>query len=432
MIEDATRKRDRLTVRGISRRPSAWLAWLLWALVVVLGEALIIPYQIVWYDLTHLFSLKALNILGALMGPIVVLAILAFATVGAAVATLRPRNGVGWLCLAVGLLLVVAGAPQDLDSYGIPWRVLEPVSSMAWALITPPLPVTLMLLIFPDGRLPSRRWWAVVAVASAGYFLTFFGMWKVGIFFSTAALLASVAAVVLRWRRSTDQERQQLKWLAYVVALVAVVGLAGLAGWRVWTHAYVPTLLVVTAGMGLGIPAAIAVAVLKYRLYDIDLIINRTLVYGLLTATLVAVYLVCVWLLHVVAEVPLQYIFHAFTGETSTIPVVISTLVMATLFNPLRRRIQGFIDKRFYRSKYDARKTLEAFSSKLRDETDLEALRGDLVGVVRETMQPAHVSLWLREPWQVRDSSRGNRRVVATRRAGDTNKGASRRRRLCP
>jgi hypothetical protein len=146
----------------------------------------------------------------------------------------------------------------------------------------------------------------------------------------------------------------------------------------------------------LAIPAAVGVAILRYHLYDIDVIINRTLVYGSLTATLVAGYLVCVMLLNVVAVVPLQYIFHAFTGETSTIPVVISTLAMATLFNPLRRRIQGFIDKRFYRRKYDARKTLEAFSAQLRNETDLEALSDDLVGVVRETMQPAHVSLWLR------------------------------------
>jgi hypothetical protein len=376
--------------------PSTWVAWLLWVLIVVLGEALIIPYQIVWYDITHLFSLKALNILGALMGPIVVLAILAFASVGAAVATLRPRNGVGWLCLAVGLLLVVAGVPQDLDSYGIPWRVLEPVSSMAWTLITPPLPVTLMLLIFPDGRLLSRRWWAVVAVASAGYFLTFLGMWKVGIFFSTAALLASVAAVVLRWRRSADRERQQLKWLAYVVALVAVVGLTGLAGWRVWTHAYVPTLLVVTAGLGLGVPAAIGVAVLKHRLYDIDLLINRTLVYAVLTALLAAGYFGTIMALQGISNLVVQFPFRAFLGQESALATVAATLAMAALFNPLRRRIQSFIDRRFYRRKYDARKTLETCSFKLRDETDLDSLNEELVGVVRETMQPAHVSLWLR------------------------------------
>jgi hypothetical protein len=135
-------------------------------------------------------------------------------------------------------------------------------------------------------------------------------------------------------------------------------------------------------------PTAEGIAVLRHRLYDIDLIINRTLVYGLLTATLVALYLSGV--------IVLQRIFVALTGERSSLAVVASTLLIAALFNPLRRRIQSFIDRRFYRSKYDARKTLEDFSVKLRDETDLEALNDDLVGVVRETMQPAHVSLWLR------------------------------------
>jgi hypothetical protein len=136
------------------------------------------------------------------------------------------------------------------------------------------------------------------------------------------------------------------------------------------------------------IPLSIGVAVLRSHLFDIDILINRTLVYGSLTATLLALYFGGIVLL--------QRLFVVLTGERSTLAVVASTLVIAVLFNPLRRRIQTFIDKRFYRRKYDARKTLETFSSKLRDETDLEALYDDLVGVVRETMQPAHASLWLR------------------------------------
>jgi len=136
------------------------------------------------------------------------------------------------------------------------------------------------------------------------------------------------------------------------------------------------------------VPLSLSIGVLRYRLYDIDVLINRTLVYGSLTAMLVALYFVGI--------VVLQRAFVLLTGQQSTLAVVASTLLIAALFTPLRRRIQSFIDRRFYRRKYDARKTLEEFSMKLRDETDLEALRGDLIGVLRETMQPAHLSLWLR------------------------------------
>jgi hypothetical protein len=177
-VIEGAKERDRRTVVRISCRPSAWLALLLWALIVAIGEVLIIPNQIDWFDLTHLSSLNGERVLDALGGPILVLAMLAFATVGAAIATLRPKNGVGWLCLASSLICVLTSVLPGADTFGVPWRVLEPTSSVAYNLLVPPLPVTLMLLIFPEGRLPSRRWWAVVAVASAGYGLTFLGMWN--------------------------------------------------------------------------------------------------------------------------------------------------------------------------------------------------------------------------------------------------------------
>ena len=201
--------------------------------------------------------------------------------------------------------------------------------------------------------------------------------------------IAASASLLMRLRRARDVERQQIKWYAYAAALLA--GSAALPYvvsetvenlWLQWV-AFLPAFVGVA-----GLPVAVGIAILKYRLYEIDTLINRTLVYGSLTATLVALYFGGI--------VVLQGLFVALTSEQSTLAVVASTLLIATLFNPLRRRIQAFIDRRFYRSKYDARKTLEDFSQQLRNETHLKALRGDLVGVVRETMQPAHVTLWLR------------------------------------
>src|SRR5215208_6651200 len=205
-------------------------------------------------------------------------------------------------------------------------------------------------------------------------------------------LLGGVAAasVVVGRRRARGVERQQIKWLLYAGAIFFVGNVLkntvfsplGEVSWGLWIG-----YPLVGIG-GVGGPIAIGIAILRYRLYEIDTLINRTLVYGALTAILAALYFGGI--------VVLQRAFVLFIGQQSTLAVVASTLVIAALFSPLRRRIQSFIDRRFYRTKYDARKTLEAFSSRLRDATDLEALNDDLVGVVMETMQPAHVSLWLR------------------------------------
>jgi hypothetical protein len=193
-------------------------------------------------------------------------------------------------------------------------------------------------------------------------------------------------------RKGRAVERQQIKWLLFAGTIFFVGNILkntvfsplGGVSWGLWVG-----YLLVAVG-GLGGPIAIGVAILRYRLYEIDTLINRTLVYAALTATLALIYFGGV--------AASEAIFRGITGqdEQPQLAIVVSTLVIAALFNPLRRSIQSFIDRRFYRSKYDAAKTLEAFSAKLRDETDLDALSGDLVGVVKDTMQPAHVSLWLR------------------------------------
>ena len=213
-------------------------------------------------------------------------------------------------------------------------------------------------------------------------------------------MLASVFSLVLRYRRSRGEERQQIKWIALAAAVVGLLYLIAMIFAFVfpsgaWFQPGSPLWLDVIGYTALLsftlVPIAVGFAVLKYRLYDIDVIINRALVYGSLTVTLALVYFGGV--------TGTQALLGTLTGqrELPQLAVVVSTLAIAALFNPLRRRIQTFIDRRFYRRKYDARKTLEAFSARLRDETDLDNLTGDLVGVVRETIQPEHATLWLRD-----------------------------------
>jgi hypothetical protein len=350
----------------------------------------------------------------------------AFATVGALVASRRPKNPIGWIFCAVGLSNLLWAFASKYAIYALLTREgsLPGAEIMAWlgmgwiATLSWGLMATFLLLLFPTGKLVSPRWRPVawltaialtlaivvqaiapgpmteetpaitnpIGIESAAVIIPV--VENVGMPLLMAAVLASAASLVVRYRRSRGDERQQLKWFAYSAALLAISILLGLMS------NFMPVLEFGPYGSALqilgvcSIPIAVAIAILRYRLYDIDILINRTLVYGLLTATLVAVYFGGIVLL--------QRLFVALTGEKSTLAVVASTLVIAAVFNPLRSRVQAFVDRRFYRRKYDARKTLETFSAKLRQETDLEALNEELVGVVAETLQPAHVGLWLR------------------------------------
>ena len=343
----------------------------------------------------------------------------AFAVVGALLVTKRPTNAIGWIMAAVAMVsiflagdsyaayvMVTRGQPDALAVVGA-WT-----GSWYWLLLLA-LVLIYLPLLFPDGRLLSRRWLPVAVLAGIGMLsvvvlgaladtlplneapgyeidnpigieglghvedLPIFGV-LTGLLF--VGIIGAGASVVVRFRRSRGVERQQMKWFVYAVAPMLVIP----------TEGYLPEIIssVALAAVLIGLPTAIGIAVLRYRLYDIDLLINRTLVYGSLTALLVTVY--------VGRIVVLQAVFRSITGQDSQLTIVASTLAIAALFNPLHRRIQSFVDRRFYRRKYDAAKTLAAFSARLRDETDLAELNEELLTVVRETMQPAHVSLWLR------------------------------------
>jgi hypothetical protein len=344
----------------------------------------------------------------------------AFAVAGALLVAKRPTNAIGWIMSAVALMLSISLAGDSYAAYVMVTRghpvALAVVGALTgswyWYAILA-LVLIYMPLLFPDGRLPSRRWLPVAVFAGIGTLgvivlstladtlivneapgyeidnpigIEGFGYFEdspvfgvlTGLLF--VSIVGAIASVVVRFRRSRGVERQQMKWFVYAVALIPLIP----------TDGFLPGIIssVALGVVLIALPTAIGIAVLKYRLYNIDVLINRTLVYGSLTATLVTVY--------VGSIVILQTAFRSLTGQDSQLAIVASTLAIAALFNPLRRRVQAFVDRRFYRHKYDAAKTMAQFSSKLRDETDLDALNATLVEVVRETMQPAHVSLWLR------------------------------------
>jgi hypothetical protein len=323
---------------------------------------------------------------------------------GATIFLRRPDDR---MALMVSLMLVGLGStflvsPQVvLDAYpalGLPYRF---VALAGLALFT------LVVYTFPDGRFVPR-WAALPALVWIldNVLSIFFSGARLPEWFGVVGFLgflipATLAVVVqvYRYRRASDPvQRQQTKWVVFGIAVsfggyLALVVLQGFTVGFDGTRSHPLTVMLIQTAITalfLGIPLSIGVAVLRSGLWDVDVVINRALVYGSLTLTLALVYLGGV--------VSLQYAFRALTGSETQLAVVASTLAIAALFVPLRRRVQAFIDRRFYRRKYDAERVLAAFSVTLRDETDLERLTPEVLRVVRETMQPAHASLWLREP----------------------------------
>jgi hypothetical protein len=414
-VTQGAKEQDR-GIGGITPRAASWLAWSLWGLSLTLTVvALLLLALNLSHPHTHILDDWLDSTLNAVF----------FSTVGAIVASRRPENPVGWLLCLYGLAQSISHFSAQYAIYAL---LAQPNSlpagvAMAWV-FSWLLPIIIgfsvfFVLLFPTGRLPSRRWrwvtWPTVAFILVGAISDAFSPGPIdglgpiqnplgivgfsnvytAILYNMVALVLLVAAassVFVRLRRAIGVERQQIKWFAYaaaatVIGLVLAYVIPEMIDVPLWFERIGYTILLVLIP---AMPISIGIAILRYRLYDIDIIINRTLVYGSLTAILAGVYFGSV--------TATQALFSILTDqqELPQLVVVTSTLVIAALFNPLRRRIQSFIDRRFYRAKYDARKTLEAFSVKLRDETDLEALNEDLVGVVRETMQPAYASLWLR------------------------------------
>jgi hypothetical protein len=407
--------------RGVGRISFRAAILLSWSLGIFCAVLLALTLLLFALNLLH----QDVEVYGLWVQDTVVAA--TFPALGLLIASRRPGHPIGWLFCAAGLL---GGLDHFCGEYAIYALLAQsgylPAGQAAawgstWLYVPSGALLVYVTLLFPDGRLPSRRWrplaWlvgiaAVVGATAAALLpvpicnvcsienpLGIEGLESVSdlvdslieAFWYGVLGLVAVASLCLRYRRAGGVERQQIKWFAYAATVIFLGAILAYGMYRAtgapWAWWVGQSLLAVGF---VGIPIAVGVAILRYRLYDIDFIINRTLVYGALTATLALIYFGGV--------ATTQAIFRALTDQEKQpqLAIVVSTLAIAALFNPLRGHIHGFIDRRFYRRKYDARKTLESFSAKVRDETNLDAVTDDLVGVVRETMQPAHVSLWLR------------------------------------
>ena len=409
-------------IGGKSHHVAAWLAWSLVALSVALLLGGIALARTTRLDDPKLFPYdpELYPYGGAIDAVLGMVTVLTFSVVGAIIASRHPRNTIGWIfCsigLAVGIQALAGGYAEYWLASGSGARNLGETAAWLASWSWMPLvlvPTSFLLLLFPDGRLPSPRWRPVAWCAGLGITGSIVGYALaagpledfpqianpygvdspvVGVVSSAAgfvvlgSIVASAVSVVVRLRRAGSEQRQQIKWLAYGGAVVVVtIFVAGFIS--VWSV----TVSIVTISVALlGLPICTGVAIVRHRLYDIDLIINRTLVYGSLTGILALVYFGGV--------AATQAVLQVFTGqrELPQLVIVASTLVIAALFTPLRHRVQALVDRRFYRRKYDAAKTLSAFNSRLREETDLNTLTDEVTCVMRETMQPAHVSLWLR------------------------------------
>ncbi len=404
----------------MARRITTRLVWTMWALVTVLALANF------WIDL--LGDGGRQNPFRIADDAVFSLAIpVATAAVAALIVTRQPRNTIGWLLMVqVGVFLVSFAPDEYLERIAVsspapslPLLLMVWFSGWSWVLLI--FPLLHMLLLFPDGHPPTPRWrWvSVAAIAWPTLFVLILTFSQpldanttpsltldnpIGVLGETVQVLVdlwvpgllvlvvlSMAALYARYRRANDTEREQIKWLLYACAVFVVVYVGGAASGVAGSTGVAGSIWAVLFGLSLvALPAAIGIAILRYRLYDIDIIINRTLVYGTLTATLALAYFSSVVLL--------QQLFRFLTGQgTNQLAIVASTLLIAALFQPLRRRIQAAIDRRFYRRKYDAARILAAFSASLRDEVELDTLSSNLVAVVAETLQPVQVSLWLRD-----------------------------------